>query len=437
MAKSEKDVVLGLVKTLLQDLQVLSTGPELPTREKPSNDTQIVSQGYVAKKFVLPRPSSPPIRVMIPAAKMTPCKSNDNLVASNSVSQKSGIQKESIDNSDTKSIKEECKKAVFSNENLTITDGLGARMLQEKDMKYDNRMEVKIDTILSKLESLEMNQKSQVSRHKVEKQLQVLASLRTALYSTRKSTERMVNDTLDSFDVARNVLLSQLSQKSTTQTRDMTPNIDTRLESDIKDFSFLLERLRIDLTKGSRPDSQYEEYIQKQTESLQRRLDLHKENLSNLKHTKKQQWESTLSSILQEQQEMSQNCEQIEPLETCLLNSATLASSILPVLEFQRTHAVKLNKVDLSDQVLSADEAVDFGMNRVLLQLQQLDVNERDRNVEIVVDTTKRVQLGQINPFEQELVDFVNEGKLRDRGGITKIEKELSSKFVRLFHYNS
>ncbi|KAJ3306684.1 hypothetical protein HDV03_004315 [Kappamyces sp. JEL0829] len=299
--------------------------------------------------------------------------------------------------------------------------------------KMLERIEAKVNDIYAKIsESRSSASLDQKRRADIKKQLKSLTSLRACLNSTRKLTLDLVDDAVSFIAATKTQMLSAAIPQQPSPT--VQEEVSSReLSEDIRDFEFLLERLRVDLTRGSRPGPSYQTYIHERLRLLSEKLDLYKDKVYRVKQAQKTEWEHQLQTILGEQEAVSNAISEMDCLKSDLDSAFHLAQSVLQVLEFQTSHKLPINVPQLS--VLAADRAKEVGMKMVLNELHTttLDFDSRDK-VDEIVQSHLRLKVSDPNEFQTELQTFIaNPESLKPTGMVQKIEQKRQKLLEKLY----
>ena len=297
-------------------------------------------------------------------------------------------------------------------------------LVESKNM---DRIEDKLNQVLESINIISRSNLAPNSRSQIQiqakAQLKKLSGLRTALYSTRRLTENIMEEALGCLESGRAKIknFGNGSKEKVSET--------STLGSDIEDFEFFLETVKKDLVNGSRPGPLYQNQIQKRLKELTEAYEKQNSAVMMTKSEQKKEWESSLQNILDQQQQVTDSCNEVEELSKRLNSAKDLALSILPVISFQQSQPLKLKTPELS--VLDP-EMIQEGMKKVLSELAF--VKKKNENVDEMVEKIKKVKVSESNRFQAELEAFVVNGNLKDIGGISFLETRREKQLKELIY---
>ena len=184
--------------------------------------------------------------------------------------------------------------------------------------------------------------------------------------------------------------------------------VNDSVNEKLSNYLYLLERLRVDLTKGIRPDKTYIEFIKEYITSTRNLISSTKAKVAQTRTEMKKVWETKLRTILEEQEVLQKQWKSIQLMEQSLEKVSDLEHSVLQVLDFHQSHQVSLNSPFI--ETIPCDQSSDLalGRKRVLDQLQ-IVLDQRDQDGSEIEKLVER--LAKIKPsppqtaFEKELVE--------------------------------
>ena len=315
--------------------------------------------------------------------------------------------------------------------------------LNEESTDQFGQLNAKIETLVEKIEAMNsgiLNLQSPtpvpVTTSDLDDRREVTLienELRTIKLINKTSTEAFkkvlanISNQLKRFQES-NVEVSQDSNRMYMESCHSKLSDDSdALLTKVDDLQDLMEEMRKDVAqRGVRVGEKQLKHITKEIADAKKSLDEMSNFISNEKSIWKKIWESELDKVCEEQQffklqddltsDLQEDLQKIqetyELIEQCSIEQSKGASS-------------KRNKVMANLHIPEPGESLHDIQGQVLIDIAQLHPNHESR-LEAIERAEKlrqrERQLSQLNKFQEELGDFVDDNRLKKSGGIEEVE---------------
>ncbi|KAJ3273635.1 Bud site selection protein 6 [Terramyces sp. JEL0728] len=254
--------------------------------------------------------------------------------------------------------------------------------------------------------------------------LNQISGLKAELESLKSFARNLMNDTNHSITSQLAFIKSKLKKQQNSAINEQTKKCN-QLLADFKEFSFFLETTRVDLTRKVRPGELCKKKIETEMELLLFRQSTLHSQLADLKALYKKQWEVSLQSVLSEQQSVSDMFDKLNDIDEIAETNVDLANNLLPVLRHQiHERDVRVKRPNIT--VWSADQVKSYGMELIVAELSEKDYDIDRSHIIAIVDKQRKLKVLPENEFQSSITN----AKLKNVGGIEKIELELEQKKI-------
>jgi hypothetical protein len=448
----------GIVNAALSDLlQINAKNSEGFALENATTsvkkEVQVAAKSSVMKKFSLPKKQievlAPPLPIRNHLTEHPAIKSmirNATLVQNDedSLSHTPSLERElnalCFDMGTPKSEAQKDSKVLVD---LKTMSSLVETQTMNQGNEILERIEQRVNSIYSTLHQNKKNGFHDVKRQEIKKQMETLSSLRQSLNCTKKIAKQMQAEFLSVLSISKTHLIREMTQalahrvpleeEKANSIQELSQTCST-LEEDIKNLIFLLERQSLDLSRGSRPSPSLLRHLQEKLQDLQSRYLKTQQEMESIKSDKKVEWQHHLEFILAQQTTLTTCSQTLSHLAQNMSHLQDLTSSVIPVLEWQKSHIVPIRVPSLS--VLPPEEAKEVGMKRVLGELVAVTSftvgSSLTQGTQQIIDLQRKVKVEESNVFVKELQDFIHFEKLRGVG-IERVEAKRKCAFQDLF----
>ncbi|CAK9681681.1 Actin interacting protein 3 family protein [Candida parapsilosis] len=315
--------------------------------------------------------------------------------------------------------------------------------LNEESTDQFGQLNAKIETLVEKIEAMNsgiLNLQSPTpvpvttsdsdDRREVtliENELRTIKSINKTSTEAFKKVLANISNQLKRFQES-NVEVSQDSNRMYMESCHSKLSDDSdALLTKVDDLQDLMEEMRKDVAqRGVRVGEKQLKHITKEIADAKKSLDEMSNFISNEKSIWKKIWESELDKVCEEQQffklqddltsDLQEDLQKIqetyELIEQCSIEQSKGASS-------------KRNKVMANLHIPEPGESLHDIQGQVLIDIAQLHPNHESR-LEAIERAEKlrqrERQLSQLNKFQEELGDFVDDNRLKKSGGIEEVE---------------
>lgn len=315
----------------------------------------------------------------------------------------------------------------------------GSLLSLNEESSNINQLNIKFETVLEAIESMrnELNTQSSIPSPssdsddrkeitRIENDLRTIKQMNKSSTTSFKQVLANISTQLKRFQDS-NVEASDSNRMYMESCHSKLSDDSDALLTKVDDLQDLMEEMRKDVAqRGVRVGEKQLKHITKEIANAKKSLDEMSSFISKEKSIWKKIWESELDKVCEEQQffklqddltsDLQEDLQKIqetyELIEQCSIEQSKGASS-------------KRNKVMANLHIPEPGESLHDIQGQVLVDIAQLNPNHESR-LEAIERAEKlrqrERQLSQLNKFQEELGDFVEDNRLKKSGGIEEVE---------------